>query len=65
VGLEICVLSSVETVSSNPSGSMDVCLLSGRGLGDELATRPEDSYRLWCVVACDVDPDLPTTTPQP
>jgi len=24
------------------------CLLSGRGLWDELITRPEESYRLWC-----------------
>jgi len=27
--------------------------LSGRGLCDELITRPEESYRLWCVVVCD------------
>jgi hypothetical protein len=27
-------------------------MLSGRGLCDELATRPEESYRLWCVVVC-------------
>jgi len=38
---------------------MDVCLfewcmLSGRGLCDELITRPEESYRLWCVV-CDLE----------
>jgi len=26
------------------------CMLSGRGLCDELITRPEKSYRLWCVV---------------
>ena len=26
------------------------CVLSGRGLCDELITRPEESYRLWCVV---------------
>jgi hypothetical protein len=26
--------------------------LSGRGLCDELITRPEDFYRLWCVVVC-------------
>jgi hypothetical protein len=31
-----------------------VCgLLSGRGVCDELITRPEESYRLWCVVVCD------------
>jgi len=29
--------------------------LSGRGLCDELITRPEESYRLWCVVACDLE----------
>jgi len=28
--------------------------LSGRGLCDELITRPEESYRLWCVV-CDLE----------
>jgi len=25
-------------------------VLSGRGLCDKLITRPEESYRLWCVV---------------
>ena len=29
-------------------------MLSGRGLCDELITRPEESYRLWCVV-CDIE----------
>jgi hypothetical protein len=29
------------------------CVLSGRGLCDGLITRPEESYRLWCVVVCD------------
>jgi hypothetical protein len=29
------------------------CVLSGRGLCDELIARPERSYRLWCVVVCD------------
>jgi len=29
-------------------------VLSGRGLCDELITRPEGSYRLWCVV-CDLE----------
>jgi len=28
--------------------------LSGRGLCDELITRPEESYRLWFVVVCDL-----------
>jgi len=30
-------------------------VLPGRGLCDELITRPEESYRLWCVVVCDLD----------
>ena len=40
---------------SNPTrGGIDVCLLwvcalSGRDVCDGLITRPEDSYRLWCV----------------
>jgi len=29
--------------------------LSGRGLCDELITRPEESYRLRCVVVCDLE----------
>ena len=33
--------------------SCECCVLSGRGLCDELITRPEESYRLWCVVVCD------------
>ena len=33
-----------------------VCrVLSGRGLCDELITRPEESYRLCCVVVCDLE----------
>ena len=30
-------------------------MLSGRGLCDELITRPEESYRLCCVVLCDLE----------
>jgi len=30
-------------------------VLSGRGLCDELITRPEESYRLCCVVVCDLE----------
>jgi len=30
-------------------------VLSGRGLCDELITRQEESYRLWCVVECDLE----------
>jgi len=31
------------------------CVFSGRGLCDELITRPEESYRLCCVVVCDLE----------
>ena len=30
-------------------------VLSGRGLCDELITRPEESYRLWFVIVCDLE----------
>jgi hypothetical protein len=30
-------------------------VLSGRGLCDELITRPEESYQLCCVVECDLE----------
>ena len=40
-----------------PGEWMSVCcecrVLSGRGLCDELIPRPEESYRVWCVVVCD------------
>ena len=29
-------------------------MLSGSSLCDELITRPGESYRLWCVVVCDL-----------
>ena len=43
-----------------PSGAWmfvccECCVLSGRGLCDELITRPEESHRLWCVVVCDLE----------
>ena len=42
-----------------PGAWMFVCcecrVLSGRGLCDELITCPEESYRLWCVVVCDLE----------
>ena len=33
----------------------ECCVLSGIGLCDELITRPEASYRLWCVVVCNLE----------
>jgi hypothetical protein len=48
-----------EIVGSNPTGGMDVCcefcVFSSRGLCDELITRPEESYGLWCVAVCDLE----------
>jgi len=33
----------------------ECCVLSGRGLCDELITRLQESYRLCCVVVCDLE----------
>jgi len=33
----------------------ECCVLSGSGLCYELITLPEESYRLWCVVVCDLE----------
>jgi len=33
----------------------ECCVLSGRGLCDELITCPEESYRLCCVIVCDLE----------
>jgi len=33
----------------------ECCVLSGRGLCDELITLPHESYRMWCVVVCDLE----------
>jgi hypothetical protein len=30
-------------------------MLSGRGLCEELITRPKESYRVWCVVVCNLE----------
>jgi hypothetical protein len=34
---------------------LECCVLSGRGLCDELIIRVDDSYRLCCVVVCDLE----------
>ena len=52
--------SPAEILGSNPTGAwIFVCcecrVLSGRGLCDELITRPEESNRLCCVVVCDLE----------
>jgi hypothetical protein len=33
----------------------ECCVLSGRVPCDELITRPEESYGVWCVVVCDLE----------
>jgi len=33
----------------------ECCVLSGRGPSDGLITRPEESYRLLCVIECDLE----------
>jgi hypothetical protein len=33
----------------------ECCVLSKKCLFDELITGPEESYRLWCVVVCDLE----------
>ena len=59
----VCGRSPAEIVDSNPTGSMDVCfeccVLSDRDLCNELITRPEESYRLWCVVVRDLEKHIP------
>jgi len=37
------------------SDCWECCVLSGRGLCDELITRPEEQCRLWCVVVYDLE----------
>ena len=32
----------------------ECCVLSGRGLCDDLITLPEETYRLWCFDVCDL-----------
>jgi hypothetical protein len=36
----------------------ECCVLSGRGLCDELITFPEESHRMWCVVVCDLETSI-------
>jgi len=53
----VCGRSLFGTAGWNPTGSMsdclsvccECCVLSGRSLCVRLITRPEESYRLWCV----------------
>jgi hypothetical protein len=55
----VCGRSPAEIVGLNPAECMNVCceccVLWGRGLCDELITRPKESYRMWCVVLRDLE----------
>ena len=48
----VCSRSLAGIVGSNPSGACVYFVLSGRGLFVGLITRPEVSYRVWCVWVC-------------
>jgi len=37
----------------------ECCVLSGSGLCVALITRPEESYRVWCVFECDREASIP------
>ena len=54
----VCSRLPAGIVGLNSAKGTDVycecCVLSGRGLCDELITHPKESYRLWCVV-CDLE----------
>jgi hypothetical protein len=56
--LRVCGPSLVGLTGSNPAGVITVhcecCVLSGIGSCDQLITRPEESYWVWCVV-CDLE----------
>jgi hypothetical protein len=54
----VCSRLPAEIAGSNPAGGMDVLsvvCLSGRGLYDGLISRPEESYRLCCVLVCHLE----------
>jgi len=41
--------------------SCECCVLSGSGLCVGLITRPEESYRLWCVIVCERESSIMRT----
>jgi hypothetical protein len=55
----VCERLSAETVVANHTGVTDACLLwmfcVVRRPCDELITRPEESYRVWCVIVRDLE----------
>jgi hypothetical protein len=61
---EVCGRLPAGIVGLNPAGGIDVsfqcCVLSSRGLCDGLITRLEKSYRMWCVIAFDLETSIMT-----
>jgi hypothetical protein len=62
-------LSLVHIGVSNPAGGWvffccGCCVLSDKGLCDELIACPEESYQLWCVVVCDLETSGWVAAPQ-
>jgi len=55
----VCGCSTAGIVGSNLAGDGIVCcecsLLSVRGHCDVSITRPEEFYRIWCAVLCDME----------
>ena len=47
----VCGRSLAGIVGSNPTVGINVCFIVCCQVG--LITRPEEAYRLWCVVVCD------------
>ena len=59
----VCDRSLAEILGSNSarawrSGCCEYCVVSGRGVCNELITRPDESYRQWCLVVCDLRRNL-------
>ena len=58
--VSVCSRSPAEIVVWNPTRAAwmsvccECCVLSGRGICNELITRPEEYYWLWRVVVCDL-----------
>ena len=57
----VCDRSLARILDSNPAGAwmslVNIVCCVGRGLCFGLITRPEDTYRVWCVLKkCDGDP---------
>ena len=54
----VCSRSPAEMAGSIPTWDKEVCQLwvsSGSGLCDELIIRPEESYRMWSLIFCDLE----------